>query len=41
MKMAMKQQGSIAQMNKKSLAPQMSNIKFDNIAGYDEVKAEL
>ena len=38
---AMKSQGSIGNMNKKSMVPQMSNIKFSNVAGYEEVKAEL
>ena len=41
MKSVMKSQGSIGNMNKKKLAPQVSNIKFENVAGYDEVKAEL
>ncbi len=37
----MRSQGSIGNMNKKTLAPQVSNIKFKDVAGYDEVKAEL
>ncbi len=37
----MKSQGSIGNMNKKSLSPQMSDVKFKDVAGYDEVKAEL
>ncbi len=37
----MKKQGSMGQMNSGSLVPQRSNIKFDDVAGYDEVKAEL
>ncbi len=41
MMLAMKRQGSIGQMNKGAMSPQMSNVKFDSIAGYDEVKAEL
>ncbi len=41
MKSVMKSQGSIGNMNKKTLSPQVSNIKFENVAGYDEVKAEL
>lgn len=37
----MKQQTSVGRMNNGALAPQVSNIKFDDVAGYDEVKAEL
>lgn len=41
MKKMMTQQGNIGNMSKKSMAPQISNIKFSNVAGYDEIKAEL
>ncbi len=41
MMLMMKKQGSMGQMNSGSLVPQRSNIKFDDVAGYDEVKAEL
>ena len=37
----MKSQGSIGNMNNAAMSPQISNIKFENVAGYDEVKAEL
>lgn len=41
MKKMMTQQGNIGNMSKKSMAPQISNIKFANVAGYEEIKAEL
>ncbi|NQX83293.1 MAG: ATP-dependent zinc metalloprotease FtsH [Mycoplasmataceae bacterium] len=37
----MKSQGSIGNMNKGAMSSQISNIKFSDVAGYDEVKAEL
>ncbi len=37
----MKSQGSIGKMGGNAMTPQVSNIKFDDVAGYDEVKAEL
>ncbi len=37
----MKSQGSIGNMNKGAMTPQISNVKFVNVAGYDEIKAEL
>ena len=41
MKKMMSQQGNIGNMSKKSMAPQISKIKFSDVAGYDEIKAEL
>lgn len=38
---AMSSQGSIGNMNKGSMSPQISNIRFSDLAGYDEIKAEL
>ncbi len=40
-KMIMEKQSSIGKMNKKSLLPQISNIKFADVEGYLEVKQEL
>ncbi len=37
----MKQQTSVGKMGSGAMTPQISNIKFDDVAGYDEVKAEL
>ncbi len=37
----MKQQTSVGKMNNSSMTPQMSNVTFNDVAGYDEVKAEL
>ncbi len=34
-------QSSVGKMQKKNLLPQMSNIKFENVEGYKEVKQEL
>ncbi len=41
MMIMMKKQGSMGGMNQGAMTPQISNIKFDDVAGYDEVKAEL
>ncbi len=41
MMIMIKQQTSVGKMGSGSMTPQMSNIKFDDVAGYDEVKAEL
>ncbi len=41
MMLMMKRQGSIGNMNQGAMTPQISNIRFDDVAGYDEVKAEL
>lgn len=41
MMLMMKRQGSMGGMNSGAMTPQISNIKFDDVAGYDEVKAEL
>ncbi len=40
-KMIIDKQSSVGKMNKKSMLPQMSNIKFDDVEGYTEVKQEL
>lgn len=37
----MKSQGSMGNMSKGAMSPQISNIKFKDVAGYDEVKSEL
>lgn len=41
MKLIINKQTQVGGINKKSLTPQISNIKFSNLAGYEEVKQEL
>ncbi len=40
-KMIMEKQSSVGKMNKKSLLPQISSLKFSDVEGYLEVKQEL